>query len=41
MVTLCISAAELHQMWLFVQSKAESRKFGEVSRVLHFAVKGI
>ena len=33
-----VSAVELHQMRLFVQSEAESRKFGEVSRVLHFAV---
>ena len=30
---------ELHQMQLFVQSEAESRNFGEVSRVLHQAVK--
>ena len=28
---------ELHQMQLFVQSEAESRIFGEVSRVLHRA----
>jgi len=26
---------------LFIQSEAESGKFGEVSRVLHFAVKHI
>jgi len=26
---------ESHQMQLFVQSEAESRNFGEVSRVLH------
>ena len=25
--------------WLFIQSEAESGKFGEVSRVLHFAVR--
>jgi hypothetical protein len=29
---------ELRQMRLFVQSKAESGKFQEVSRVLHLAV---
>ena len=30
---------ESHQMQLFVQSEAESRNFGEVSRVLHLAVR--
>jgi hypothetical protein len=32
---------EFHQMWLFVQSEAESGKFPEVSRILHLAVNKI
>jgi len=32
---------ESHQMQLFVQSKAESRNFREVSRVLHQALHSL
>ena len=37
-VTMTRRPAELHQMRLFVQSEAESGKFGEVSTFLHLAV---